>query len=340
MSSLLREDLFKEVLLKPLSSSDANIIRIVAGYATPAMVSYHLEQLKKIERDEVKIEILIGMSVQDGIFSPYKTGFEKLATDHANFDCRYIVTGTPVHSKAYVWYSNERPVCGFIGSANYTQTAFLNGKQREILGNFKPEECKSYFDSIYPDTADIDDYRVGDLLSKYSGIQKRRDLPLQEFLEKVKNISPEDVGAAPLISVNSVTLSFLDKNGDVPEGASGLNWGQRPKRNLNQAYIKVPVDIARQRFFPSKGQHFTVLTDDDKNLICTTAQDSGVEGQGKAIETPHNNSLLGVYFRNRLGLQDGQRVTADHLRRYGRTDVVFSKIDDETYFMDFSKPAT
>jgi len=68
-------------------------------------------------------------------------------------------------------------------------------------------------------------------------------------------------------------------------------------------------------------------------LICTIAQDND-----KAIETPQNNSLIGEYFRNRLGLGYGAYVSSLDLQRYGRTDVDFYKIDEETYYMDFSVP--
>lgn len=41
-------------------------------------------------------------------------------------------------------------------------------------------------------------------------------------------------------------------------------------------------------------------------------------------------------LRNRLGLANGQYVTRQDLERYGRTDVDFYKIDEETFYMDFS----
>jgi hypothetical protein len=66
-------------------------------------------------------------------------------------------------------------------------------------------------------------------------------------------------------------------------------------------------------------------------LICTRAQDNA-----KAVHTPHNNSLIGEYFRSRLGVPSGGPVKLINLNRYGRHDVDFYKIDDETYFMDFS----
>ena len=92
-------------------------------------------------------------------------------------------------------------------------------------------------------------------------------------------------------------------------------------------------EIYRSDFFPKRSIHFTVLTDDNKILICTRAQKDEL---GHAIETPHNNSLLGEYFRNRLGLPNGAFVTRDDFDKYGRTDIDFYKIDNETYYMDFS----
>jgi hypothetical protein len=77
--------------------------------------------------------------------------------------------------------------------------------------------------------------------------------------------------------------------------------------------------------------HFTINTDDNKTLIATRAQQNG-----KAIHTPHNNSLIGEYFRMRLGLPKGAFVQKEDLIRYGRTDVDFYKVDDENYYMDFS----
>lgn len=109
--------------------------------------------------------------------------------------------------------------------------------------------------------------------------------------------------------------------------------GQRPVegREPNQAYIKLPSSVYKTDFFPPVAVHFTVLTDDNKVLICTRAQQNG-----KAIHTPHNNSLIGEYFRHRLGIPSGDPVTKENLLDYDKTDIDFYKIDDETYFMDFS----
>lgn len=128
-----------------------------------------------------------------------------------------------------------------------------------------------------------------------------------------------------------VVLSLLhSRTGEMP-ARSGLNWGQRKGREKNQAYIRCPRQIARSGFFPLEGQHFPVITDDGHLLILRVEQ-----GGDKALTTPEDNSLLGRYFRNRLGLPNGAYVNTVDLKCYGRTDVTFYKLNEEQFYMDFS----
>lgn len=110
-----------------------------------------------------------------------------------------------------------------------------------------------------------------------------------------------------------------------------MNWGQRKGREPNQAYIPLPSRIAKSGFFPLEKRHFTAITDDHHQLTLRVEQQNN-----KAITTPVRNSDLEEYFRNRLGLANGAYVTRDDLTRYGRTDVKFVKLDEETFYMDFS----
>ena len=95
--------------------------------------------------------------------------------------------------------------------------------------------------------------------------------------------------------------------------------------------IHLPRRIAKSGFFPLEERHFTAITDDRHQVILRIEQQND-----KAITTPARNSDLGEYFRNRLGLANGEYVSRDALDRYGRTDVTFIKLDEETYYMDFS----
>ena len=111
---------------------------------------------------------------------------------------------------------------------------------------------------------------------------------------------------------------------------SGLNWGQRPSRNPNQAYLAVSVDIQREKFFSDVGIKFKLATDDEVEFVCVRAQQNG-----KALHS-EDNSDLGRYFRHRLGVQPGGLVTLPHLLRFGATWVDIFKLGSLQYYMDFS----
>jgi len=130
-----------------------------------------------------------------------------------------------------------------------------------------------------------------------------------------------------------VTLPFASNiKGElqVPK-SSGLNWGQRPGREQNQAYLSVPAYIQRSSFFPIPGVIFEIECDDGERFQCLRAQ-----ANGKAIHTPSNNSLLGLYFRNRLGVMPGYMVKIEHLTSYGRSSVDIYKLSNVQFYLDFS----
>lgn len=128
----------------------------------------------------------------------------------------------------------------------------------------------------------------------------------------------------------SIKVDLIDSKGEVQYG---LNWGQRAGRNPDQAYIQLPADVYKSDFFPPKGKYFVVRTDDGQTIIMTRAQKTD---DGTAIQTPDDNSILGKYFRKRLGLQEGVPITAYDIAAYGRNNVVITKIDNLNYEMNFS----
>jgi hypothetical protein len=318
--SIIHNDLFETVLFRPVKEG-ANRLFIVSGYATANMAVRHFEYAKTQDK-EIEINLVVGMYVQDGILSSNHISFKDLQNGKGgvNFNCKYITSMPPVHSKVYSWYRGNDPIVGFIGSANYTQNAF-SSSMREVLHSVDPLECKNYYDYIKSESLSCLDPRIEEFVSIYDRRKSKliEEIPEAE-LELERTLEGLDMG----------TLTLIDKNGQVPS-RSGLNWGQRTGREPNQAYINIPANIGRSGFFPDRYVVFTVITDDDKQLICVRAQDGG-----KGLHSTLNNSLLGEYFRNRLGLANGAFVTRADLLKYGRTDVDFYKLDDETYYLDFA----
>lgn len=325
---MIINNLYQEILINPISEG-ANRLLIISGYATSAMAFHHLNFLSEINKP-IKIDLIVGMSSSDGLSISNHRGFQQLVQkDYPDsFTCKYIVNSSAVHSKIYIWASDDKPIKAFLGSANYTQFAFSR-RQREVLEVSDSAACYKYYQELLSDSINCTDPDAENLISIYNDKYFVKESGKQiRGAEEEQLSSPEN----RYKSLPSVTISFLDRTGKLPS-RSGLNWGQRPeyRREPNQAYIRVPAEIYRTNFFPPIGTHFTVLTDDNKVLTCTRAQENG-----KAIETPHNNSMIGTYFRNRLGIAYGKIVALDDLAKYGRHDVTFYKIDDETYFMNFA----
>jgi hypothetical protein len=155
-------------------------------------------------------------------------------------------------------------------------------------------------------------------------------------------------------------MSFLDSLGNLPSGASGLNWGQGAKAHTckNDAYIKITTATIKTGFFKPKSYEraegvaleqakkyripIEVIWDDGVAMDCLEEGNQEVNGilYPKQIDSAYRKDILGLYLRKRLGLPPDSRVTLEDLKRYGRTYIDITKTGPNSYYMDFSKIET
>jgi hypothetical protein len=128
-----------------------------------------------------------------------------------------------------------------------------------------------------------------------------------------------------------VELELLPTKRKEEYKKSGLNWGQRGKRNPNQGYLRVPAKVGRGNFFPPTGQTFRLETEEGMAFSCKVSQQSR-----KAIHSSPDTSVLGEYFRARLDVPDGDMVTPEHLEEYGRSSVSIYKRGEYDYVLGFA----
>lgn len=326
MTHMLSDRLADAILLSPIQEG-ADTLNIVSGHASPTMASWLLTTLRELRHNQalpfISVNLIVGMIPFEGIRESAHEAFKGMHqcslqdTDQDSFSCGYVIEGPSVRSNLYVWLKGGKPCAAFTGSAPFLQSAFLPSHIEDLMLEVDPRAALDYFlgvekRSMFCNHAEID-----------TQICITNDFP-SSASSRPGNESDE--------KVEEVTLSLLTKDGEVGS-RSGLNWGQRGTRNPNEAYIPVPASVSRSKFFPDGRRHFTVQTDDHKSLILRLEQQND-----KALATPLNNSLLGEYFRRRLGLGNGQFVSKEDLDKYGRHDVRFTKIDEEQYYMDFSRP--
>lgn len=310
----------QKILFDPLRD-EADELYILSAYATPNMLSWYMKNIYHKTSVPIKINLIVGMVPFDNLSVSVHEGFKRIVSSElpheiSSVKCSYVIDKPAEHANLFIWCKSGRPVLAFMGSANFVQSSFVGRHRNELIDVCNQEEAMNYYESVIPRTvycnhAEIEEYIIL--------------RPTHPVLDLECNLVDE------LDEFDSVTLSLITKSGE-PGTRSGLNWGQRKGREPNQAYIPLPSKIAKRGFFPLEKRHFTAITDDRHQLTLRVEQQNN-----KAITTPVRNSDLGEYFRNRLGLPNGAYVTRSDLDRYGRTDVKFVKLDDETYYMDFSQ---
>jgi hypothetical protein len=304
---MLTTDLYGDALIRPADQADQ--LFIVSGYASAAFARRHLQDLAKKKRCP-EVNLIIGM--------PHRTNdhlaFLKLHEDFKDrFKAYYLKDNPQVHCKMYAWFGEPDQKQGFAGSANYTQYGFLDeNQQKNQLSDEDPLLIRNFFYDLLPRCVPLPEAPV----------------PRPVLPGPTEDVPPG--GVHWVVPDKVVRISFLDRRGDVPK-RSGVNWGQRPNREPDQAYLSLKKDSRKQGFLPPRAMRFTLITDDDQTFDCVRAQDGD-----KAIETPDDNSLLGIYLRERWGVERGALVTLGHLNRYGRPDYTLIKLDDETFMLDLS----
>lgn len=317
---MFQNDLAQKILFDPLIN-EVDELSILSAYATPNMLSWYITNIYQKTIIPIKINLIVGMVPFDNLSVSVHEGFREIVSSNLpceieSVKCSYIIDKPAEHANVFIWSKEGRPVEAFWGSANFVQSSFVGRHRNELMEVCDVEEALNYYESVIPRTvycnhAEIEEYIIL--------------RPTHPVLDLECNLVNE------LDEYDSVNLSLVTKNGE-PGTRSGLNWGQRRGREPNQAYIPLPSRIAKSGFFPLEKRHFTAITDDRHQLTLRVEQQND-----KAITTPIRNSDLGEYFRNRLGLPNGAYVTRADLDRYGRTSVKFVKLDDETFYMDFSQ---
>lgn len=318
---MIYKKLYENILLKPAKEADE--LYVISGYASPDIVENLLENHEKLH-----INLIVGMAGSNGLGKRSHNKFKKLQNDlfTNRFRCRYYPDGNGLHSKLYAWFKDGSPYKGFNGSVNLTENGFISG-QINSVNEDNPSQIKQYFNEVYSSSLEINNPKIEDFINIYNETYVIEN-NIKVNLEELNLSSLYDINLENEMFENKCEISLLTRSGKIHE-KSGLNWGHRGNRNRNEAYLPVPSD--KYEFFPKKGKHFNIIADDGVQLEVVRAQ-----ADGKAIETFENNSILGKYFRKRIGVKDGSFIKKEDLDSYGRTTVSFLKLDNRTYYMDFS----
>lgn len=127
-----------------------------------------------------------------------------------------------------------------------------------------------------------------------------------------------------------VLLSLLTKNGEIGK-RSGLNWGQRNKRNRNEAYIPLPSHIAKSGFFPLDKQHFLVVTDDHHTLQLRVEQQNDKAITTDVVEDCIRSSFKGHIKNNTFMLRYSKKPMSEYVIQCGYSEETLEEYTSRQY---------
>lgn len=328
---LIFDNLYQDALVAPFKNENVSDLTVVTGFSNPSMVDRHFSDL---EENRFNLKLLVGM----GTTTQEQHQFYRRLMTHRyvqRFECYYMPGKVKVHSKIYQWSNLEDNEISFVGSANYTQNGIINHTQKELLHRLAPQHneiINEYFNNLF-DQAVLCTYpAANELITARPGGEPVPPGPGSVVTELPNGKAIE----LPLKDgLRGIRISQLESREEPSLGKiSALNWGQRPERaNKDEAYIRVPTVAHEMNFFPSIGHYFIIQDIDDEDEIFFAVRVSG--DYGKGINSTEDNSLIGKYFKKKLGVPYGEPITLQHLLDYGKTYVDFYKVDDETYLINF-----
>lgn len=327
---MFTDNLYNKVLIDPARNGSDELL-IVCGYSSAAMIRRHLQDAE-ISRRMMPVSVVLGMTRKDGLpLHDHNAIVELVNASNAQtprtpvkgrtgrLDCRYITALPDIHAKVYVWMRNGRPDVAYLGSANYSHAGFTPAQCAEAMDLTDPVEAHEFFMRAANRAVPCTDSDIDQAIRIFRQAPEQHQNSLQLKV--------------PLY--NPVTGDFEQK--------SGLNWGFAaprkkggPARDRNEAYIPLYREQVHNDFFPGRldpHARFTIVTDDEFEFDASRGQG---KAQGKAISTPNDNTTLGRYFRHRMGVPATRPFTRADCDQYGRHDVTFSKIDEDSFYMDFS----
>ena len=320
LGTIYTEKLLKQIIIDPKLSIAKPELFILSGFASPSFSYQVLEDYCF----DTSVNLVIGMGAQTGMLRSEHDAFIELQSKFSNrFKCKYYLGKPFIHSKIYVWQDGGNPLSGFAGSANFTWGGFRDNQ--EILIAADPNRLKPIYENALSKSISCADSKAP---AKIKFLEKRDVVQENQAIHEVeKKKTFEEAKQHKMIK-----LSLLASHGET-HNKGGLNWGHRGRKNIDEAYIPIPVSVDRGNpgFLPPQGDRFQLITDDNEYLWCKRGGTNG-----KNLSTPDDNSQMGRYFRKRMGMPSGKFILKEDLEKYGRTSISMSKIDGDTFFMDFS----
>ncbi len=166
MRFMYTKDNAQKILIDPIKHLGADHLQILTAHASPVMASWLLKTYEEMGISKISVELILGMTVDDGISQPMHDGFKALNDSRYSqrpysFQCSYLCTKPCCRENIFIWLKEEYPVCAYTGTIEFTQSSFLQENTGQLsecnrdLATEKFDEVSAR--SVYCNYQDIED---------------------------------------------------------------------------------------------------------------------------------------------------------------------------------------
>ncbi len=253
-----------------------------------------------------------------------------------------LVNAFRYHGKLYSYSNNSGPFAGIVGSNNLSSIVDGGVRAYESSVLLRDSESAKQMNDFIAHLMQTSTKNIAELeIDTFN-----EENPLLDGHEFVDKVSPKDVANA-MCAITDISFEIPIKpyetspqsnlNVFFGKGRESKNGLVKP-RHWYEVELIVPKDVTSRPGYPQSQTDdavFTVITDDGWSFKCKVSGD-----YSKNFRSEGDLKILGKWLKGRLEnagvLMVGNPVTADTLKRYGRSSFTLTKTSmPGIWFLDF-----
>lgn len=311
---------------------------IASGYVSHDVILQFRNDFYRIAENDGRFRLLIGMAFFEGMSAKNLRDLSQIESDLSGFKNGsgiYVAYNRRFHGKVYRFNDgfNEH---FYVGSSNFSRSGLVENLEctAEVVDELNKRQISSYLDFLFdPDNA-VTISKAEITVPGSDAYKKRIALSILDDLERY---DPTSIDKSRYPSIPFPLGRIADKeksnlNAYFGKGRWSRATGKIVPRHWYETELIANRDITSNPLFP-KGK-FTAYTDDGYIMPMVTNGD-----YFKNIRSRGNLQLLGQWIKGKLQKANAliplTPVTHDTLDLFGRDSIVFYKLADDKYYMEF-----
>lgn len=327
---------FRQALINEFNTAEN--VQIASGYTSLNIIQQFRPNFINVASNGGTSKFLLGMAFYEGLGTKKLEELlslnEELTALNDNSGV-FVTNGRRYHGKVYRFYDeNESNI--FVGSSNFSSSGTYGNIECTvpIETDGKKAQIISFLDDLYSAEYSIN---IANAEIKESGKRKNLRATIENYWAALQKYNPETINTDGLPKFTFPLDRIAEKeksNLNVYFGKGRLNTttGMVKPRPWYEIELIASNDLNSKPNYP-KGD-FLAYTDDGLIIPMRTQGD-----YYKNIRSRNSLQIFGIWLKGKLeksgALNKLEPVTLDTLIEYGKTNLVFYKIDDDKYYMEF-----